>query len=304
MCPEDIVLHFQRFWGSVAITNPCFLVFLALFSKKKNKERKDREGPGLESATKSAFGVLLGARSTPSSKSTLRGTFWLWLFCATVNGGRDRNYRNQSVEGAAEQLSRNKAMRIKPTLRAQRLKKFKIALRDWNFQVSHPANPYVLCGILKVRILAWNFQARFFFSSEIVFFNLWALRVGRRPRAVRPVLPMLVFQLSKQQNRTRTTSSAGLGTSPNRTRTKRFPLEELWGGCLLSWVPKWESTDNQHFHSLEAYHALNTFRIPGDFLTYMYSYWIRIHSPREFFTYVYSYLLQEQFLPKARAMCI
>ena len=48
---------------------------------------------------------------------------------------------------------------------------------------------------------------------------------------------MLVFQLSKQQNRTRTTFSTVLGTPPNRTRTKKFPLEELWGGCFVSWVP-------------------------------------------------------------------
>ena len=31
------------------------------------------------------------------------------------------------------------------------------------------------------------------------------------------------------------------GTPPNRTRTKEFPLWELRGGCLASWVPKWES---------------------------------------------------------------
>ena len=41
------------------------------------------------------------------------------------------------------------------------------------------------------------------------------------------VFPVLVFQLSKQQNRIRTTSSTVLGTPPNRTRTKKFPLEEL-----------------------------------------------------------------------------
>ena len=42
----------------------------------------------------------------------------------------------------------------------------------------------------------------------------------RRPGTVRPVFPVLVFQLSKQQNRIQTTSSAVLGTPPNRTRTK------------------------------------------------------------------------------------
>ena len=40
---------------------------------------------------------------------------------------------------------------------------------------------------------------------------------------------------------------------PSRARTKRLPLEELWGGCLVSWVPKWETTENWQFHSLEPY---------------------------------------------------
>ena len=56
--------------------------------------------------------------------------------------------------------------------------------------------------------------------------------IGRCPSTVRPVFPLLVVQLSKQQNRTRTTSSTVLETPPNRTRTKKFPLEELWGGLL------------------------------------------------------------------------
>ena len=51
--------------------------------------------------------------------------------------------------------------------------------------------------------------------------------IGRCPSTVRLVFPVLVFQLSKQQNRTRTTSSTVLETPPNRTRTKKFPLEEL-----------------------------------------------------------------------------
>ena len=65
---------------------------------------------------------------------------------------------------------------------------------------------------------------------------------------------MLVFQLSKQQNlysdnllnRTR-------NPSENRTQTKKFPLEELGGGCFLSWVLNWESTENWDFHRLEPY---------------------------------------------------
>ena len=73
------------------------------------------------------------------------------------------------------------------TLRAQRLKKFKIALRDWNFQsrlkfsIPPPTKPLFLWGILKVR--DWKFQARLKISIEIeifnrdwFFFNLWALR--------------------------------------------------------------------------------------------------------------------------------
>ena len=63
----------------------------------------------------------------------------------------------------------------------------------------------------------------------------------------------MVLPLSRQWNRTRTTSSTVLGTPPNSTPTKRFFLEKLWGGCLVSWVPKWESTEKRHFHSLEPY---------------------------------------------------
>ena len=70
---------------------------------------------------------------------------------------------------------------------------------------------------------------------------------------IRPVFPVLVFQLSKQQNRTRATSSTVLGIPPNRTRTKTFPLEVLWGGCFVRWVLKWESTENWDFHRLEPY---------------------------------------------------
>ena len=78
-------------------------------------------------------------------------------------------------------------------------------------------------------------------------------KLGRCPSTVPPVFPVLVFQLSKQQNRTRTAFSTVLGTPPNRTRTKKFPLEEIWGGCFVSWVLNWESTDNWDFHSWEPY---------------------------------------------------
>ena len=77
--------------------------------------------------------------------------------------------------------------------------------------------------------------------------------IGRCPSTVRPVFPVLVFQLSEQQNHTRTASSTVLGTSPNSTRTKKFPLWELRGGCFASWVFNWESTENCHFHRLEPY---------------------------------------------------
>ena len=77
--------------------------------------------------------------------------------------------------------------------------------------------------------------------------------IGMCPSTVRPVFPVLVFQLSKQQNRTRTNSSTVLGTPTNRTRTKKFSLEELLGSCFLSWVLNWESTENWDFHRLEPY---------------------------------------------------
>ena len=50
--------------------------------------------------------------------------------------------------------------------------------------------------------------------------------LGWCPEYCAAVFPVLVFQLSKQQNRTRTTSSTVLGTPPNRTRTKKFSLEK------------------------------------------------------------------------------
>ena len=83
------------------------------------------------------------------------------------------------------------------------------------------------------------------------------------PSTVRPVSPMLVFQLSKQQNRTRTTSSTVLGTPPNRTQTKTFPLEELRGDCFLSWVLNWESTEDWDFRRLEPY-TQNRTRTPPE----------------------------------------
>ena len=65
---------------------------------------------------------------------------------------------------------------IVDALRAQRLKKFKIALRDWKFQSrlkfssEPPTKPlFFLWEILKVR--DWKFQAKLKFSIEIEIFN-------------------------------------------------------------------------------------------------------------------------------------
>ena len=95
------------------------------------------------------------------------------------------------------------------SLRAQRLKTFKIALQDWNFQArlkissEPPTKPHFLWGILKVEIEIfkrdwnfkraahqtpffvgnsegrdWNAQARLKFQAWLPFvFNLWALRL-------------------------------------------------------------------------------------------------------------------------------
>ena len=78
--------------------------------------------------------------------------------------------------------------------------------------------------------------------------------LGRCPSTVPPVFSALGFQLSKQQNRTRTTFSTVLGTPPTCTRAKKNPLEELGGGCFASWVLNWESTENWYFHRLGTVH--------------------------------------------------
>ena len=100
----------------------------------------------------------------------------------------------------------------------------------------HVDNMYYL------HLLIWENIVHIYFSSTMV--------IGRCPSTVRPVF---AFQLSKQQNRTRTTSSTVLETSPNRTRTKKCPLEELEAVCFLSRVLNWESTENWDFHRLEPY---------------------------------------------------
>ena len=101
--------------------------------------------------------------------------------------------------------------------------------------------------------LLWHIDNRLRRTHWALPGTRWGPKIGWCPSTVRPVFPMLVFQLSKRQNRTRTTFSTVLGTPPSCTWTKRFPLEELCGGCIVSWVLKWESTKNRHFRSLELY---------------------------------------------------
>ena len=113
------------------------------------------------------------------------------------------------------------------------------SLLHYEKPISHPCNP--ILHWCKTLFAAW---ARKTYLPSLI---------GRCPSTVPPVFPVLVFQLSKQQNRTRTTFSTVLGTPPNRTRTKKFPLEELWGGCFVSWALNWESTENWDFHSWEPY---------------------------------------------------
>ena len=59
------------------------------------------------------------------------------------------------------------------------------------------------------------------------------------------------WSLNQVSNRTvlGQTSSTVLGTPPNHAhaQTKRLTLEKLVEGCLLSWIPKRESTENWHF---------------------------------------------------------
>ena len=81
--------------------------------------------------------------------------------------------------------------------------------------------------------------------------------LGLCPSTVRPVFPVLVFQLGKQQNHTRTTSSTLLGQPPNRTQTKLKSLKRalrqllFWLGSQLGNPPKigtftaWSRTRNR-----------------------------------------------------------
>ena len=88
------------------------------------------------------------------------------------------------------------------TLRAQKLKKFKISLgidnfkRDWIFQASHPTNPYFrLVGNSEDR--DWNFQARLKFSNQIenfkrdCFFKIRALWVWGRKKHINKTPPKI-----------------------------------------------------------------------------------------------------------------
>ena len=58
--------------------------------------------------------------------------------------------------------------------------------------------------------------------------------------------PLSADPFCKSPMSIRTTFSTALGAPPSRTWRKKFPLEELRGGCLAMWVPKWESTQNRH----------------------------------------------------------
>ena len=80
-------------------------------------------------------------------------------------------------------------------LRAQRLKKLKIALRDWNFQArmkisipDRPPNPFFYCGNsgrqdwkfqdVKIEVFKRKLET---FKRDCFFFNFWALRVWCAP---------------------------------------------------------------------------------------------------------------------------
>ena len=53
----------------------------------------------------------------------------------------------------------------------------------------------------------------------------------------RPVFPVLVFQLSEQQNRTRQPPQPY--SEPLQTILRQeFPFENFWGNCFVGWVPK------------------------------------------------------------------
>ena len=83
----------------------------------------------------------------------------------------------------------------------------------------------IRCKALSGKLWLWLWLGRPWKSAGL----------GRCPSTVRPVFPVLVFQLSKQQNRTRTTSLIVLGTPPNRTRTdKEIPLRRALRR-LLCW---------------------------------------------------------------------
>ena len=103
-----------------------------------------------------------------------------------------------------------------------------------------------------------------YINSEI-FTGIWCnINYCNRARTT-PIIEISTphnFQLSKQQNRTRTTSSTVLGTPPNRTRTMNFPLEELWGGCFVSWglSPRGTVPETVLGHLLTfAHHSKNPF---------------------------------------------
>ena len=82
----------------------------------------------------------------------------------------------ENAENAEGPLSPEKRVGKSQTLRAQRLKKFKIALRDWNFQSrlkisSEPPSKPLVFFVGNSESQDWNFQSRLKISSEIEFFQ-------------------------------------------------------------------------------------------------------------------------------------
>ena len=109
-------------------------------------------------------------------RESLRELLWeLWLsYCSSYGISYSENeFRIPRMEfwipRAAPRIRRNSP------LRAQRLKKIKIALRDWNFQSrlkfssEPPSHPLLFVGNSEGQ--DWKFQSRLKISSEIEIFN-------------------------------------------------------------------------------------------------------------------------------------
>ena len=114
--------------------------------------------------------------------------------------------------------------------------------------------PHSFDHLLHQSLCAWFVLCQLFPKHSRSFCNITcnvavcvAMRkavIGRCLSTVRPVFPVLILQLSKQ-----------LSKQQYRTRTKRFPfrLRRTSRKLLVNCVPKWESAEKWHFHSLELY---------------------------------------------------